>query len=397
MNALPQASLPESSLEPGTQKHPLIDLLQLAPAITARALEIEAKRRLPSELIETLKLAGAFRLFVPQSAGGLDLDLPTALEAITTLARFDSSVGWNVMNASGCSLIAALLPRETYEQVYSKGPDTIIAGSNQPAGKAVSVAGGWRVSGRWPFVSGCRHADWMFGLCTLSRNGEPLVGGDGKPLVQGCFLPAQTWTIEDTWHVAGLKGTGSHHISIKDVFVPAACFFDFAKGSPSQPGPLYRAIRQVLPALHGASSVGIAEGALDGLLAMAGSGHRQTNAALPLQASETFQYELGRVAADVRAARAFLEAQAKSLWEHALAGTVRDDALHTQATQTAVWLATTGVRVAAACFTLGGGGAVYDTSPLQRRLRDMHTAAQHAVAHQRLYLGAGQLLLNSTG
>ena len=395
MNALPQASLPDISLEPATQTHPLSDLLHLAPTITAWTHEIEAERRLPSELIDALKSAGAFRLFVPRSAGGLALDLPTALEAITTLARSDSSVGWNVMNASGCALIATLLPRETYQQVYAKGPDTIIAGSNQPVGKAVAVAGGWRVSGRWPFVSGCRHADWMFGLCTLSRDGEPLVGGDGKPLVQGCFLPARAWTIEDTWHVAGLKGTGSHHVSIKDVFVPAACVFDFANGSPSQPGPLYRAIRQVLPALHGASSVGIAEAALDGLLAMAGSGHRHTNAAQPLQASETFQYELGRVAADVRAARAVLHAQAKSLWEHALAGTLRDDALHTLATQTAVWLATTGVRVAGACFTLGGGGAVYDTSPLQRRLRDMHTAAQHAVAHQRLYVGAGQLLLNS--
>ena len=397
MNALPHASSPDISLESATNRRPLSDLLKLAPTITARTLEIEAERQFPSELIEALKLAGAFRLFVPRSAGGLDLDLPTALEAISTLARFDSSVGWNVMNASGCSLIATLLPRETYEQVYAKGPDTIIAGSNQPVGKAVAVDGGWRVSGRWPFVSGCRHADWMFGLCTLSRNGEPLVGDDGKPLVQGCFVPAPAWTIEDTWHVAGLNGTGSHHISIKDVFVPAACFFDFANGSPSQSGPLYRAIRQVLPALHGASSVGIAEGALDGLLAVAGSGHRQTNAAQPLQASETFQYELGRVAADVRAARAFLQVQAKCLWEHALAGTLRDDALHTQATQTAVWLAMTGVRVADACFSLGGGAAVYNTSPLQRRLRDMHTAAQHAVAHQRLYVGAGQLLLNSAG
>jgi alkylation response protein AidB-like acyl-CoA dehydrogenase len=397
MNAQPQASLPDSSLDPGTQKRPLVDLLRFAPTITVRALEIEAERRLPSDLVERLKLAGAFRLFVPRSAGGLELDLPTALEAITTLARFDSSVGWNVMNASGCSLIATLLQRETYEEVYAKGPDTIIAGSNQPAGKAVAAGGGWLVSGRWPFVSGCRHADWMFGLCTLSRNGEPVLDGDGKELIKGCFLPAQVWTIEDTWRAGGLKGTGSHHISIKDAFVPTTRFFDFANGAPSQSGALYRAIRQVLPAFHGASSVGIAEGALDGLLAMAGSGHRQIDAAQPMKNSETFQYELGRVAADVRAARAFLQVQVKSLWDHALAGTLKDDALHIQATQAAAWIATTCVRVADACFTLGGGGAVYDTSPLQRRLRDMHTAAQHAVAHQRHYVRAGQFLLNSTG
>jgi alkylation response protein AidB-like acyl-CoA dehydrogenase len=398
MNAMSQESLPDGGPpKTSTSTRPLAELRRLVAHITARAPEIEAERGIPPDLIEALKSAGAFRLFVPHSAGGLELDLPAAVEAIATLARSDGSVGWNVMNASGCSLFAAMLPRETYERVYDNGPNTIIAGSNQPAGKAEAVGSGWRVSGRWPFVSGCRHADWMFGLCTLSRNGEALADGDGKPLVQGCFLPAQDWKIEDTWHVVGLKGTGSHHISLQEAIVPTAHFFDLVNGTPCQPGPLYRAPRQLLPALHGASSVGIAEGALDGLIAMAGTGRQQLKAALPMRDSETFQYELGRVAADVRAARAFLQVQATSHWRHALAGTLRDEALNIQGTQAAIWLAMTSVRVADACFTLGGGGAVYETSPLQRRLRDMHTAAQHATAHQRHYVGAGRLLLNPIG
>jgi alkylation response protein AidB-like acyl-CoA dehydrogenase len=112
--------------------------------------------------------------------------------------------------------------------------------------------------------------------------------------------------------------------------------------------------------------------------------------------SEPFQGELGRVAAELRAARAFLEGQAASHWRHALAGTLKDEALLTQSTQTAIWLATTCVRPADACFAVGGSSALYETSPLQRRLRDLHTAVQHFSAQPRQYVRAGKLLLASS-
>ena len=110
---------------------------------------------------------------------------------------------------------------------------------------------------------------------------------------------------------------------------------------------------------------------------------------------EAFHHELGRIVADLRAAQALLQLQAASHWRHALAGTLRDEALVTQGTQTATWIATTCVRVADACFALGGGSALYDASPLQRRLRDLHAAAQHAIAQQRNYASAGKLVLSS--
>ncbi len=139
----------------------------------------------------------------------------------------------------------------------------IIAGSAQPAGTGEAVAGGWRVNGRWPFASGCQHADWMFGVCVVTEGGKRLLGPAGRggpPLLRGVFLPARDWQIEDTWYVAGLKGTGSHHIALRDAVVPAANLFDLAKGRPCLPGPLYQAVLQLLPLMHGASSVGIAEG-----------------------------------------------------------------------------------------------------------------------------------------
>jgi alkylation response protein AidB-like acyl-CoA dehydrogenase len=376
----------------------LADIRELAAGIAARAAEIEADRRLPPDLVEALRSIGVFRMLVPRSHGGLELDLPAALEVIQALGRVDGSVGWTAMVAGGCDVIAASLPRDTYEQIYAAGPDVILAGAAQPAGTAEAVAGGWRVSGRWPFASGCRHADWMFGLCVMTEDGKPLPGTAsevGPPLVRGCFLPARDWQIEDTWHVAGLKGTGSHHIALRDAVVPAENFFDLAGGTPCLPGPLYQAVPQLLPLLHGASSVGIAEGALNEIVELANTGRRQLQAAVPMRDSETFQGELGRVAAGLRAALALLQAQAASHWRHALAGTLKDEALLTHGTQTAIWLATTCVGVVDACFALGGSSALYETSPLQRRLRDIHTAAQHAAAQQRHYASAGKLLLSN--
>ena len=230
-------------------------------------------------------------------------------------------------------------------------------------------------------------ADWMGGLCLMAQDGQ-------ETLVRGFFMPARDWQIEDTWYAAGLKGTGSHHISLWDRIVPPAHFFDLPAGVPCMTGPRYQAVLEIQPLLHGAVSVGIAEGALDDLIALVGTGHQQLRALQPMRESETFQGELGRVAADLRTAQALLRVQAESHWRQALAGTLKDEALRTEATQTAIWLATTSVRIADACFALGGGAALYESSRLQRRLRDLHAAAQHAVAQQRHSVRAGKLLLN---
>jgi alkylation response protein AidB-like acyl-CoA dehydrogenase len=382
-----------------TVKDLLAGIHGLAPRIIAGAAEIEAARRIPPDLVEALRSIGVFRMLVPQSHGGLELDLPAALDVVTALARIDSSVGWTVMIATAGPVFLSMLPRQVYEQVYQSGPDVIVAGSAHPGGTAQAVPDGWRVNGRWPFASGCQHADWMLGLCIMSEDGKPLPGPAGEagpPLALACCLPARHWQIEDTWHVAGLKGTGSHHIALHDALVPAQNFIDLAGDRTCLPGPLYQAPVQIIPLLHGAFAVGTAEAALNELVALANNGRRQLHAAVSMRESESFQSELGRVAADVRAAAGFLQAQAASYWQHAIAGTLKDEALFTQGTQSAIWLTATCVRAVDACFALAGGAAVYETSALQRRLRDIHVAAQHGAVQQRHYVTAGKQLLGVT-
>jgi indole-3-acetate monooxygenase len=374
----------------------LADIEVLAPAIASRSDEIEACRQLPADLMATLRSIGVFRMFVPRSHGGMELDLPRGLQIMETLSKIDGSVGWCVMIGAGAAIFAPLLPRDVYETIYRDGPDVVFAGSAQPAGTAESIDGDWRVNGRWPFASGCRHADWLFGLCVMKKDGKPLPGpAEGVPMLRGCIVPARNCRIEDTWHVAGLKGTGSNHVVLEDALVPTDHFVDIVEGEPCVPGPLYYAVQHLIPSQHGAVCLGIAEAALSDLVELAETGWQQQRATKPTRESDIFQYELGRIEADLRAARALLYAQAASHWRHAVAGTLKDEALLVEATQSAIWITTACSRVADACFALGGGVALYESSPLQRRMRDLHAAAQHAAVQQRHYVNAGARLLGN--
>jgi len=301
---------------------------ELGPAITARALEIETSRRIPADIVDGLKRAGIFRMFVPRSYGGLELDLPTGLEILVELAKIDSSVGWNAMTSTNGSLFAPFLPQQTYERIYQNGPDVIFAGASHPPGTAEEArANGRLVSGCWEFSSGCQYADWITGLCVSTSNGKPLLSEAGRPQIQAAWLPAHEWQIEDTWYAAGLKGTGSHHVVLKNKMVPVSNFADLERGAPFLSGPLYAGLPQFFALLLAASALGMAEAVVSNLIDLAASGRWQVQSPVPMQDSETFQFEFGRVAADLRAARAFLRSQSASHWHHAVSGTLKGEAL----------------------------------------------------------------------
>jgi indole-3-acetate monooxygenase len=382
-----------------TVERMLADIREFAPGIPARAAEIEAARQMPLDLVEALKTIGVFRMFAPKSHGGMELDFPSGMKVVTELAKIEGSIGWTAMIASASTIFLSLVPKKMVDEVYKHGPDAIIAGSGQPSGMAEAVPGGFLVNGRWAFASGCRQADWMLGMCLMTQDGTPLpgpAGAEGPPLVRGFVLPASEWQIEDTWHVAGLKGTGSHHIALKDKFVPDLHFFDIENGAPGVTGPLYDAWLELIPLAHGAFFLGMAEAAMSEVVSLANSGRQQVRAPTTMRDSELFQAELGHIEADLRAARAFLDDQIAHHWRHALGGTLRNDEFRMQSAQNTVWMAATCGRAVDACFALAGGSAVYESSSLQRRLRDFRTGAQHAVAQPRNYAAAGKLLLDSS-
>jgi alkylation response protein AidB-like acyl-CoA dehydrogenase len=372
----------------------------LEPEISSRIVEMESSGRVPDSLIDSLRTIGIFRMFVPAEAGGLELDFPSALTIIRTIRRTDASIGW-LCGISGLNAIFAThVPRGLYDRVYSRGPDVLIAGAAQPAGRAEpDSGGGFRVTGRWPYASGCVHADWIqaFSVVADARADAAKKQSDvpDAPVITGLMAPASRWGIDDTWHVLGMKGTGSHHISLNDQHFSDEYFFDPAGGALFD-GPLYQSPLHFLPLLHAAMSIGVAEAAMDDLVHLANTGLRQWRAAKPLGESEQFQIELGRLEAGINAARAYYEAQLDVHWQRAQAKTLNDKSLHTRGIQAAAWIAATCVKIADTCFALGGASTVYEASPLQRRLRDLRVMTQHAIVQPRQYASVGELLLSTS-
>jgi alkylation response protein AidB-like acyl-CoA dehydrogenase len=377
-----------------TSDQVLSRIAALAPMVARLASNIDQGRRLPAELVSALKSARIYGMLVPRRYGGLELDAPSAFRAVAALARLDGSVGWNAMIGQIAGLMPFLTSPTLCEQILRDGQDHIIAGSGQPVGAAERVPGGWRVTGTWPFASGCQNAEWIGGTCVMMENGSPIENSDGPgPMTRTCLMPAEHWEIRDTWRTLGLKGTGSHHVALTDVFVPEENFFEFPFGTSFAPDPIFGKFPEVLVLAHAAHAVGIAEGAIMDLVELAGTGVKQMFMTTPLAETERFKEGLARLDADLMAARALLEAQITCVWQNPERAAGKDLTRVAEQLQAAVWITAACVRVAEGCFELAGSKAVYESSSLQRRMRDLRVAAQHVVVHPRHYVTAGDAVL----
>jgi len=370
----------------------------LRPEIEERAATIEVDREMPKDLVEALRGCGVFRMYTPKTHGGLELDFLDSLEVVTELAAADGSVGWTAMIGSATPWLLCGLPRKIFDAIYASTPDVIHAGSTVPAGTAERVEGGYRVNGRGPFASGCRHADWILGVCVITENGTPVPGPlEGVPLTGVVLCPAGKWQIEDTWHVAGMKGTGSHHIVLTEHFVADDFVYEMPRSKPCVAGPYFNATAPFISLLHGALALGIAEGARGDLLTMVRSGRRQLRAPTSMGDSPLFHYEFAKADADVRAARAFLHFHAGDVWRLAREARLSNKEHGPESVQAAVWITAACARAVDAFYGLGGGAALYESSPLQRRLRDMRGATQHVQVQLRNYeiVGRNQLAIKA--
>lgn len=366
----------------------------LAPLIERLTPEMEQARRLPAELVSALKSARVYSMLLPRRYGGLEMDAPSAFRAITALARLDGSVGWNAMIGSLGSLFPFLVNRTVCEDIFKDDKDHIIAGSSHPAGQAERIAGGWRVSGSWPLASGCHHAEWIAAGCVMMEDGSPIAAGDAPgPMIRTCLVPAKNFEIHDTWHALGLRGTGSHHVALTDVLVPEQNFFEFPFGTSFAPNPIFARLAEIVVLSHAAHAVGIAEGAMIDLVLLARTGLTQRFATTPLVETERFREGLGRLDAELKAARALLEAEISRIWHNPAPPTDKTLARLAEPAEAAIWITAASLRVAEGCFELAATRAVYESSPLQRRLRDLRVAAQHVAVHPRNYVLGGENVL----
>lgn len=355
----------------------------LAPAIAARSDEIERARRLPLDLVDDLTAAGCFRALVPRSHGGDETPWPDALAVVEELARADGSVGWTTMIGAAAPVLLGGLPATSFDAVYAGGPDVIVAGTFNPTGRATPVDGGYRISGRWSFASGCQHAHRFLAHCIVE---------DGRmPPLRMMVLPAADVRIIDTWSTMGMCGTGSHDFTVDDGFV--ADEWSYSIFEPHELDFTLTRMPELCLSTMGfaAVAVGIAGGALAEIIDLA-AGKVAMFADNVLAANPLFRNQLGEVDASLRAARALLYRDAAEAWAMAVEGAPFDDSVRARIRSSTTWIAATAARVVDVAYRAGGGTALYNTSPLQRRLRDIHTLIQHFGVKLDTYTLAGAVI-----
>ncbi|HXD90142.1 MAG TPA: acyl-CoA dehydrogenase family protein [Candidatus Binataceae bacterium] len=375
--------------------HPILETARaLAPQIRAAAPAIEQGRRLTPAIVQALKEAGIFGMTMPRAWGGPEVDPLMQIRVIEALAEADGSVGWCAMINSDGGFYSAFLEDAIGRAMY-RDREAPTGSSLIFIGGAEKVDGGYRVKGRWPFVSGCQHSDWIAGTCTVYENGAPRMIAEGIPERRVCFLPAAQCEVLDTWNTTGLRGSGSHDVAINDVFVPAERSAAFPFHS-LRSGPLYAWPMMFVYNAPGVT-LGIARGAINTFSELAArkttTMSMATGRPVMLRDEGYAQAAIARAEALVGSARAYVFDRIGDIWQSLVAGerlSIQQRALYRIAMAHAHAACLEAVE---GLYKVIGGSAVYASGPFDRPLRDLITINQHTVNSPKIQETTGKVLL----
>lgn len=366
---------------------------RLASIIRDHADDGERDRCLSKPVVRELVDAGIFRMLVPRSLGGEEVDPMTACRVVEEVATQDGATGWCAMIGACNGYFGGLMPSAGAREVYADR-DVVLAGTFRPTGVAVAVDGGYRLTGRWPFASGITHSHWLMGGCRIMDGDRPRTTSAGAPVVKLLFLPRAEATVLDTWYTGGLRGTGSHDFEVKDVFVPSGRTLWFAD-PPVEAGPLYRFPTIALfSTLIASVPLGIARRAIEAFKALA-KVKTPTGSQELLRLSPVAQSQLGQAEGLLRAGRAFLFEALDEAWT-----VVNRGEPLTWMQRGLLWLSATQATTQALeavdiVYRAGGASSVYASTQLERCVRDIRAASQHLTVMSTNYEVAGQLFLGA--
>jgi alkylation response protein AidB-like acyl-CoA dehydrogenase len=370
----------------GTTTQSLLEIARtLAPHIQSYADEIEAARELPRPLFETLADAGMFHMALPRSLGCPEIDLPTYIQVLEELGKADASTAWVINQGGIFATYASRMPHEVAREIWIDTPRSVVSNTPAATAEAVVVPGGFRVTGRQGFSTGCRHASWVAPHAQVVENGRPRLLDGGEPETRYLFVPVADVERLDTWHVRGLRGTGTHHFAVHDVFVPERRSVLSTAAPIIEPGPLYKIARTLLFASGDASvALGVGRAALTAFYELAGAKSPRAVQGL-LRDQAMVQADIGHAEVQLRTARAFLTEAVCDLW--AAVCTTGTPSLDQRATLRiaathAIWQA---VHVVETVYHAGGATSVYEGHPLQRAFQDIHVISQHMQARRAHY------------
>ena len=370
----------------------------MLPEVAGAAEAIDAARCVPGWLADKLAAAGFFHLLTGPEHGGLGADPVTAARVIERLSTASPSVGWVTMIIATASFwTVRVVPGEVRREIFAdvapgEIQPTVIAGTLVPHGRAVRVDGGWRLSGQWPFGSGCHHATWLPTAAWLYDSDGPITGENGAPEWRAFHLPASDCAILDTWYTSGLRGTGSTDYTMGGVFVADNRMTRHSLLEPSQlPDRRYDYPAFNVPMLS-AVALGAARGAVDSLTELFGGKVDRRNQR-PVASAYDKQADLGIATATVDSARAYLYDTTARAWGLTMAGEELPRDLRAGMRLACTHAVTASVQAVDRAHSAAGASSIYSDSPLDRYFRDVHSVAAHAFVRQTTMADGGQLLL----
>jgi len=349
----------------------------LVPAIRERAADAESERRIPAETIRALTSTGLFRALVPRRFGGDGRELLTVHEALIELATGCGSTAWVGALFAFHALMVRWFDERAQEDIWGDTPDTLVASSVAPLGRAARVGEQFRLDGQWPLSSGINHAKWVMVLANEAAPSEPIRS-------RACLVPVEDCAVLDDWHAAGMKGTGSHSIIMRSVVVPAHRTASMAAvNEGSAPGmiggsPLARRTwRPILNYSFCPVAIGCALETIR-LFREYTSTRKAANTGELYRDKATTLIRLGESVGEVDLARMVLRRDMRAIEDCDQLPAAHVDSVIARASYGSAHIAKLCSRAVARLFRGSGGHAVYERNPLQRLFRDTHTITQHA-------------------
>jgi indole-3-acetate monooxygenase len=368
---------------------------RIRPIIEEHAGSAEANRRLPDVVYDAMHRAQLFAMLAPKAHGGLELHPLAAMQVWEAVARIDSAAAWNLAMNQAIAAFAAWLPAEGARELFRNGPPTVAGALNPPAA-ATRVDGGWRITGRVPFGSGCHSAQWLAMPAAEMEGGRPKVDpATGKPEVFGVFFPRTEAEILDTWHTLGMRGTGSTDFAVRDLFVPdrmTAPVGPLSRPAPGFEGPLFRMWPWTAILGEATVSVGIAAAAVDRAVEVCRTKTAAYNAT-PLREQQLAQFQMGKAKARVEASRDTLHRAASAAYDEvARSGTGLSSDAKIRLQLAVCFAAEACAEAARFVNDAVGASSIRLEQPFQRHFRDVHVLLQHSSKSGARYASAGRLM-----
>jgi alkylation response protein AidB-like acyl-CoA dehydrogenase len=384
-----------------TDAHPLVQAAAgLQPVIRRYRDDIEREQRLPKALVEQFHAAGFYNMVIPHELGGLQVDPLTYVRVVELLAEAAGSVGWNLANNSIGQLVTLGLTDEGVREIYARGPDTVIAGTAvMGGGRAVPVDGGYRVTGRWPFGTGCQESSWMLGSFQIFDGVEPRRSPDGASVYwRGLFERSEAQIVEGSWDVSGLRATGSFDWTVDDVFLPERRTMVHAGIPLDNQWKRWPGIAYSLPAQawvgphHSAVITGIARAGIDALIELAAEKTPRGRTGR-LCENPQVQDAVGQADTILNAGRAYRTATITEMWNTVAAG--EDTTLEQRARcrLAAVYAADSAREAMDLVYRQGGSTSYRRESRLAECWRDLHVVGQAVTLAPEWYPMGGRVFL----